>query len=416
MSIAESVAERSTTAEVRPPGKPRAATEPKILRIDASSVPNLLARFGAPSALAAGQVDVIDLEALPKRLGIRWRARRDVAHLHAEHILAQRLGPAAAVLRLDDTRFVVAQPDLSRIEAQALCFRCLREILQHFISEALPGELKLYEATLVTTAEIHARRIDLDDDLAAEIELSDMGAAGPPLGQTTRFIAANGRTVRVSCVLEPVVNLASSSRIGFRLARRVIDVGADRALSAQELQNLSRADIARVDYATISRGLDRLHAETGEEKLPTLIVPVSSATISNERTREGLVALLEQARTEVRHGLVCEIRDIEGMGHEILAQNIALIRPFAFRLIAHVAEPTAAAFTPLRGLGLDGVSVECPPNLGDAEFVGWTRQTARSAKAAAGALFLYRVQSLQRGALASLAGASHVSIAASPRT
>ncbi len=66
----------------------------------------------------------------------------------------------------------------------------------------------------------------------------------------------------------------------------------------------------------------------------------------------------------------------------------------------------------MRGLGLDGVSVDCPPNLGDAEFVGWTRDAAKAAHAVAGALFLYRVQSIQRGALASLAGASHVTIAA----
>ena len=415
MSVTETVAELPETAQVPPPGALRAAPEGQapIWRIAVQGVPDLMERFGTPSALAAGQVDVIDLGMLVDHLGIRWPAQREVVHLHLEHQLAHLLGPQAEFQQLDETHYVVIQEGRSRFEAQALCFRCLRDVLDRFAGEALPSDLHLQEATLVTLSEIYGRRVDLDEALAAAIDIEEVELANnPSLAQSTRFVAADGRTMRVSGVLEPVVNLANSSRIGFRLARRVFDLEADRALSGPEVQNLSRADIARVDYATISRGLDRLHAEVGEDKLPTLIVPVSCATIANERTRLGLVGLLEQARTEVRHGLVCEICDIDGMGHEALAEDIALVRPYCVRLLAYVADPRPSAFVALKGLGLDGVSVECPPNLGDAEFVGWTRQTARAAHAAAGALFLYRVQSIQRGALASLAGASHVSLAA----
>jgi hypothetical protein len=414
MSFAQPVAERSETTDARPPGGGPAApaTDSPIFRIPIDGAPNVPERFGVPSALAAGQVDVVDLGGVVEHMGRRWRARKEVVHLHSEHLMAQRLGPRAAVQQLGETCYVVAQPERTRFEAQALLFRCLKEILERFVGEAQPDDLRLREVTFVTSAEIHGRPVELDDALAAAIDVDYAAEAGSPtLAETTRFVASDGRTVRVSCVLEPVVHLANSTRIGFRLARRVLDVGADRPLSAQELQNLSRADIARVDYATISRGLDRLHAEAGEAKLPTLIVPVSCATLANERTRAGLVALLDQARAEVRHGLVCEICDIDGMAHEALAEDVSRVRPYCVRLLAFVADPRPPAFHALKGLGLDGVSVECPPNLGDAEFVGWTRQTAKAAHAAAGALFLYRVQSIQRGALASLAGASHVSMA-----
>ena len=414
MPVTQTVAAISETADVRAGGAARrhAEAEHPILRLDAVGVTDVMERFGVPSALAAGQVDVIDLDGVREHLGERWGVQQDAIQHHVEQLLARRLGPDAEVQRLGETHYVVAQAGQTRAEAQALCFSCLREVLQHFVGEALPSDLRLQEVTLVTSSEIHGRRVELDEALAAEIVIGDLDdESGPSLLQSTRFVAANGRSVRVSCALEPVVNLASSSRIGFRLARRVLDGQTDRPLNAQELQNLSRADIARVDYATIARGLDRLHAEAGEDKLPTLIVPVSCATLANERTRHGLVGLLEQARAEVRLGLVCEICDIDGLGHDTLAQDIALIRPFCMRLLAYVAEPRASAFLPLRGLDLDGVSVDCPPNLGDAEFVGWTREAARAAHAVAGALFLYRVQSIQRGALASLAGASHVSMA-----
>ena len=417
MSSTETVREFLPSTEVRAAGarRMRAGPDAPILRLDAAGVADVMKRFGVPSALAAGQVDVIDLDGVREHLGERWLAQQDAIHQYVEQLLARRLGPEAEVQRLGDSHYVVAQAGGTRAQSQALCFSCLREILEHFVGEALPSDLRLQEVTLVTSAEIHGRRVELDEALSAEIVVGDPisePAAAPSLAQATRFVAANGRSVRVSCALEPVVNLASSSRIGFRLARRVLDLDANRALNPQELQNLSRADIARVDYATIARGLDRLHAEVGEDKLPTLIVPVSCATLANEHTRHGLVGLLEEARTEVRLGLVCEICDIDGLGHDALAQDIALTRPFCMRLLAYVAEPRPAAFHPLRGLGLDGVSVDCPPNLGDAEFVGWTRDAAKAAHAVAGALFLYRVQSIQRGALASLAGASHVTIAA----
>jgi len=418
MPVTQTVAAHSETTEVRAAGPSRILTEAEapILRLDAVGVADVMERFGIPSALAAGQVDVIDLDGVREHMGERWGDQQQEIHRHVQQLLARRLGPEAEVQRLGETHYLVTQPGQTRAEAQAHCFSCLREILEHFVGEALPSDLRLQEVTLVTSTEIHGRRVELDEAIGAEIVVGDPdGEAGPWLAQSTRFVAANGRSVRVSCALEPVVNLSSSSRIGFRLARRVLDGHTDRPLNAQELQNLSRADIARVDYATIARGLDRLHAEAGEDKLPTLIVPVSCATLANERTRHGLVGLLEQARTEVRLGLVCEICDIDGLGHEALAQDIALIRPFCMRLLAYVAEPRPAAFLPLRGLDLDGVSVDCPPNLGDAEFVGWTREAARAAHAVAGALFLYRVQSIHRGALASLAGASHVTIATAPK-
>ena len=413
MSSTEMISERTRGPDVPGAGssRGRSGAEPQIVRLSAAEIPAAMDRFGVPSALAAGQVNVLDLGGLHEHLGERWSAQQEGIHRQVGQMLSRRLGPEAVFDRLDDTHVIVLQAGQTRSGAQAHGFGCLREILQHFLGEALPSDLRLQEVTLVTSTEVHGRKVELDEALASEIVVTDPAASGGPLSQSTRFVAANGRTVRVSCVLEPVVNLATSTRIGFRLARRVLDVDSDLPLTVQELQNLSRADIARVDYATIARGLDRLHAEAGQEKLPTLIVPVSCATLANDRTRYGLIGLLEQARAEVRHGLVCEIYGLDGLAHETLAADIALIRPYCVRLLAFAPEPLASLLKPLRGLGLDGVSVDCPPNLGDAEFVGWTREAARAAHGVGGALFLYRLQSIQRGALASLAGVSHISLA-----
>jgi hypothetical protein len=229
-----------------------------------------------------------------------------------------------------------------------------------------------------------------------------------PVSQWTPFVASNGGTVKVSCTLEPVIKLADSERIGFRLARQVL--GGQGPLNANQLRNLSRADIARVDYATIARGLERLRTQAQETKSPTLMVPVSFATLSNQRTRETLVSLLRQAQDEVRLGLVCEICELDGVPPSALLTAVSLIRPFCVRVLAFVADPQPAWLRPLKGMGLAGVSVECPPNLGDAEFLGWAREVSRAVRPVGGGLVIYRVQPMQRGVLAALAGATHISI------
>jgi hypothetical protein len=409
----------------------RAGEASPVLRLDAANLADMLGRLADPQALKAGLVNVVSLDSIAERLGARWNVRRELVYDHVERVLERQMGPEIVYQRIGETHFVVVQSGRSRLQAQGLCLRCLKEILEYFLGEARLRDLRLHEVTGVSSSEIIGRRVGVS---AAGLPVPDVepepstfslagapGAAIPQfptaslIARWSPFVAANGRTVRVSCVLEPVVNLASSSRIGFRLARRVVYLDTERALSGGDLRNLSRADIARVDYATIARGLDRLRAEGGQRKLPTLIVPVSYATLSNQRTRETLVALLEHARAEVRHGLVCEICDLDGVPPSALLTAISMIRPFCVRVLAAVAEPKTAMLRLLRGLGLDGVSMDCPTNQGDAEFLGWARAASRATRPVAHTFFLYRVATLHRGALAAMAGATHVSLASTSK-
>ncbi len=429
-----------------------APASPPVLDLDPADLAEVLDRLGDPSALSAGLVNVIGLEGVAERFGTRWGLRSELVYQHVERLLHRQLGDHAVFQRIGEAHYVVVQSGRTRLQAQALCLRCMREILQHFVGEVRLRDLRLHEVTRVSHNQIVGHRVEVSASSVEEPEPEEtrsfagldqagedrfypsMGASGPPpdgtgprsfarsgpglpptpsllpVSQWTPFVASNGRTVRVSCSLEPVIKLADSERIGFRLARKVL--GAHGPLSTQELRNLSRADIARVDCATIARGLERLRVQVGADKSATLVVPVSFATLSNQRTRETLVSLLKQAQAEVRLGLVCEICELDGVPPSALLTAVSLIRPFCVRVLASVADPRAATLKPLKALGLAGVSVDSPPNLGDAEFLGWAREVARAVKPVAGALVIYRVQPKERGALAALAGASHISLMA----
>jgi hypothetical protein len=433
-------------------GRDSAPVSPPVLKLDPADLAEVLDRLGDPSALSAGLVNVIGLEGVAERFGSRWSVRSELVHQHVERMLHRHLGDEVVFQRIGEAHYVVVQSGCTRLQAQALCLRCMREILHHFVGEVRLRDLRLHEVTRVSNNEIVGHKVEVgaggadgaqpdesrsfarpdelgEDQLHPAIRLGALaedvarprsfarrhGAlpAGPsllPVSQWTPFVASNGRTVRVSCTLEPVIRLSSSERIGFRLARQVL--GAQGPLGVHELRNLSRADIARVDCATIARGLERLHAQMGEDKSATLIVPVSFATLSNQRTRETLVSLLQQAKDEVRLGLVCEICELDGVPPSALLTAVSLIRPFCVRAIAFVVDASPAALRSLKGMGLAGVSIESPPGLGDAEFLGWAREAARAVRPVAGALMIYRVQPMQRGVLAALAGASHISLLA----
>lgn len=432
-----------------------------VLTMDPAELADVLDRLGDTSALRDGLVNVLSLEGVAERFGTRWSLRSELVYEHVERLLQRNLGDDAVFQRIGEAHYVVVQPGLTRLQAQGLCLRCLREILHHFVGEVRMRHLRLHEVTRASRDEIIGHQVDVgqpglavqetaveprsflkpgqvDEDRFAFLTRSFVPEPSPtgsrsfapeppqpgsrsfaprrpapapsllPVSQWTPFVASNGGTVKVSCSLEPVIKLASSERIGFRLARRVL--GAERPLSPHELRNLSRADIARVDFATIARGLERLHTQVGGEKSPTLVAPVSFATLSNQRTRETLVSLLQQAREQVRLGLVCELCELDGVPPSALLTAVSLIRPFCVRVIAFVADPKPPVLKPLKGLGLAGISMESPQNLGDAEFLGWARDAARAVKPVAGALVIYRVQPRERGALAALAGASHISL------
>ncbi|MDD3837648.1 MAG: hypothetical protein WCY15_00990 [Phenylobacterium sp.] len=235
-----------------------------------------------------------------------------------------------------------------------------------------------------------------------------------PSRPESRFVAANGRPLRVSCRLEPVLELKAFRRIGYRMARQVIDVEAERPLTVDEILRLTRADLERIDLATLSRGLDRLQVESEGAKELTLILPVSYVSLSNTHGRKALVGYFKQARETVLKGLVCEVTEIEGVPEAGLSAALAAIRPYCLLLVGRRCQPYGDSHI-LASVGLQGVSVECPTDLADdGEFVHWARHAVDAGKRAARSVMAFGVPSTRHLAIAAHLGASHGSLRSGP--
>jgi hypothetical protein len=310
---------------------------------------------------------------------------------------------------------MVILPGEGKYAGQLRCIQYLREVLNHFVGESLSGNVAVRRVTSISRSGIEAVLIDPEEArLGAAKEKSEDGEA-PRLAGTvdrwTPFVASNGRRVRVSCVLEPVFELKSYTRIGNRIARRVLAMDTEQPLSIDETQRLSRSDIERIDLATIARGLDRLSNEAGAGDQLSLIVPASYVSLSNRNGRTALADSFAEARRFVKTGVMCEIRDIEGVPQLSLIDATSMIKSFSMLMIGGLAAAPDRGHGNLRGAGLQALSFEAPLAIvGDAEFGGWARDAIRAAKLIAKSVIIYRLNSPRHAAIAALLGASHASL------
>ena len=383
-------------------------------RLDADAAANL-ERFAASPALANGQINLLSLDAIAERLGSRWDGKRASVYDYVERTLERNVGACGYFLRVSETDVLVALPDERKFAAQLRCLRYLREVLMHFFGEAPTANITVREVTRITGDGLEATLVDpVNAAQAAEEEKTQAveaeGGAGP-IDRWTPFVASNGHKVRVSCVLEPVLELKNYGRIGNRIARRVLRTDTEQPLTVAEIQNLSRSDIEKIDLATIARGLHRLRTETDGEHALTLIIPVSFVSLSSRQGRATLATLFEEAKSLVKTGVICEVCDIEGVPQTALLSATSLIKPYCMFLIGCLSAPPEQGLDNLRGAGLQALSLEAPAAMtGDAEFLRWAKGAIAAAKRIAKSVVIYRLGSARHAGMAALLGASHASM------
>jgi hypothetical protein len=252
-----------------------------------------------------------------------------------------------------------------------------------------------------------AQVVDQVEEVAPPSQVDEAPEAADPCAP---FLTADGRQLRVSATLDPVFEAKGFNRIGFRLIRRVISqrYNGEDELSAQQVAQLSTAELLRIDLATIARGIGRLEADAAQQ--PSLIVPVSYTSLSSQKGRSDLIAQLKAAGSLVKLGVICEILGVDGVPPAVLLSTISLVRPFALLVVGRLADTNPKAILRLEGIGLQALSFECPPDLGDAEFQAWAAAAVTSARRVARSVLVYGAGTPARGGILAALGASHVGV------
>jgi hypothetical protein len=218
------------------------------------------------------------------------------------------------------------------------------------------------------------------------------------------FVCNDGRQLRVSATLEPDCELKGFTRIGLRMIRRVIVVHSEQELSPQRIAMLSAADLLRFDVAMILRSLDRLKGSGGAEDPLSMIVPISFVSLSSRQGRAELVKHLKAARELVKMGVICEIC---GM----LLAAASLVRPFTVLVAGRLLSPTPELVRQLAGAGLQALSFDYPPALGDAQFIGWAAGAIGASKQIVRSVLVCCASPTRRASTLAALGATHARLA-----
>lgn len=389
---------------------------PSVERFSTHELGPVLERFRASGMLAEGRINLIGLDAIAERLGDKWNARQEQIYDHVDRTLTRHLEGGGFFQRVSPTDYLVVQPALGKFSGQVSCLRYLRELLNHFLGGAAPEAIDVLEVTSLSGGRIFAAEIDRAHAVRAAkteppvVPAEPEDVLPPP---DNPFISGDGRSLKVSCHLEPVFELKGFSQIGFRIVRRVLRMPGEVELNTQELQNLTTADIEKIDLATIARGVSRLRSEQGNARQPSLFLPVSWSTLSSQRGRGSLIARFKEATQGVDKGLVCEISGVEGVPGSVLAAVTGLIKPFCLIVVGKLREAPARASDDLRGVRLQGVSFESGPHpLDAADFSVWAERTVGNARRVTRSVIIHGLAGPEYLSLAGMAGASHASLGA----
>src|SRR4051794_753852 len=94
-----------------------------------------VAQMADATALASGEVVIIGLEAIARKMGLRWAARRHLVYEQTERTLLRWVGDEVFFQRISDTDFAVVLAGFGRARTQSLCLSALRDVLHHFLGE-----------------------------------------------------------------------------------------------------------------------------------------------------------------------------------------------------------------------------------------------------------------------------------------
>jgi len=174
--------------------------------------------------------------------------------------------------------------------------------------------------------------------------------------KTHPITTVDGRTLRVSFAVDPVLDLRASALAGHRIEARILDVERGRELTGRQRRTLLPSDFAKIDMAALERGMSRL-TDADAEGPPRMIVQLSFASLSNSRSRQALIAKTTRVQHLLKQAVICELVDIEaGLPVNRLLELNSMIRPF-FRSVWLQVQPHRALVETAKAARIPGLSV-----------------------------------------------------------
>lgn len=383
---------------------------PRVDRVSSAEARDALARLEGSDVLRNGGVNLIGLDAIRDKLGERWTAKRLRVFEHVERDLEKCLGPYDMFVRLDETTYLIAQPTLTRFQAQASCMHVVQDTLKFFLGESPSRDVRVRNVTAVGDGEVSSAPLDpaaIERDHASpppepHEEHEHEGNWKPPLEgrrESSVFVGVSRKPVEVRLGVEAVWNLRRDLVTSFLIERA-------SQPPAEEPADQLQVDIAVMAYAS---QLLQEHRKTGGRL--TLHLPISYSSVASTRARELSIKMMRHLHEAMRETTLIEISNLDpGVPPSRLIEVVSLVRPFCLGVLARV-RPSRKALDAVRGCGLKGLIVEAH-TLGrnPAEVGVLMKAFAEAGRGIAPNLIVHGLEDQMMIALAKSAGLTHASV------
>jgi len=404
-------------------------------RITAVGAQEVLQRLQSAALLDSGAVNVVGLDAIRRKIGDRWPAKRTQIWEHVERELDRHLGPADIYLRTDEISYMIAQPGAAGFAAQAVCMSILQEVLKFFLGESRFSDIDVRTVTAIDGNRVTSAPVDLTKlgrGVATVPGAGPSAAAGPsPIETAAEHLAqaAAGPLADQAPAPPPwkpplagrssIVELEPSKREAFDVKLMVDGVwNLRRGLITSFLierggvaGRTDAADLAEIDVATFAYAAVILEEQVQQGGPLTLHVPISFTSLATQRTRDRLLSLTQSVRESMRKSVLLEISDLHaGVPPSRLIEVVGLIRSLCVGVVGRV-QPSKSALAAVQGCGLRALAVEADllaPQ--KPQFEARLKAFVALAKPVSPNLLIHGLSYSRQIDLASAAGFSHASV------
>jgi hypothetical protein len=406
-------------------------TDQRADRITAAGAQDMLERLQNAALLDSGVVNVIGLDAIRRKLGDRWPAKRAQIWEHVERELDRGLSPADIYFRTDEISYMIAQPGAAGFAAQSVCMSILQEVLKFFLGESRFADIDVRTVTAIEGNQVTSAAVDLiklrrgvatapssagpasietpAEQLAHAVTgpLADQAPAPapwkPPLAGRSSIIELEPpkrEPFDLKLTVDGVWNLRRGLITSFLIERGGVGLHTDAA------------DLAEIDVATFAYAAVILEEQARQGGPLTLHVPISFTSLATQRTRDRLLSLTQSVREAMRKAVLLEICGLDaGVPPSRLIEVVGLMRSLCVGVVGRV-QPTKAALAAAKGCGLRAVAVEADllaPH--KPEYDARLKAFVTLARPVSPNLLIHGLRDLKQIDLAAATGFSHASVA-----
>jgi len=398
----------------------------RVDRIASAGAQDTLERIQNSALLGTGAVNMIGLDAIRRKLGDRWPAKRARVWEHVELELERKLGPADLSVRVDDINYLIATPSTPGFAAQALCLSVLQDVLKFFLGEIRSGDIAVRTVTELSGGAIVSAPIDLSklprpgdpvraDPVAAPAEAAGtadaLAAEAAPLKEWRPPLAGRVSVVELAVPKKAPFDLTLTVEPVWNLRRGLITSFLVNRAGAPA--NAEAAELEEIDVATFAYAATLLEEQERQGGPLTLHVPVSFSSLAVLHTRLRLLKLTQSVREPMRASMLMEICGLDaGVPPSRLIEVVGLVRSLCAGVLGRV-RPSRAALAAVKGCGLRGLVIEAPLLALD-QGDGLTRMKAfvGAAHAVSPNLIVHGLPAQMAIGDATVAGFTHASVAA----